>query len=228
MSNLTFQKVISDSIDARLSDVHVAMPGRIESYDAATQTADIQPLIKNVMKDPDGNEYSESMPVLPSVPIAFPRAGDWFLSFPLAKGDTVLVVFCERNIDQWMSKGDLVDPGDIAMHTLNGAVAIPGVYAQPDKLTDAHTSNMVLGKSGGTQIHIKDDGVFIGSETAAESMVLGDTLKGHLDAIYAREAAMDAWVPAPPDGGAALKAILTANPAVVVPAILSTKHKVDA
>ena len=42
----TLQELLKDAIEARVTDIHVALPGIVQKYDAAKQTADIQPTIK--------------------------------------------------------------------------------------------------------------------------------------------------------------------------------------
>lgn len=175
--------LLSGVVRTHLGALRVALPGKVESYDAATQTADIKPLIKHVV-EAEGGEIAESLPVLPNVPIAFPRAGDFFVSFPVAKGDTVLVVFCDASIDEWRATGKESEPGDLRKHSLSGAVAIPGVYANDDKLSDAHGENMVMGKDGGSQIHIKpNDEIHLGSEDASDFVALAGLVRDEITAV---------------------------------------------
>jgi hypothetical protein len=47
---------------------------------------------------------------------------------PLTRGDYVLLVFCERSIDAWLSIGGIVDPDDYRKFDLSDAVAIPGLF----------------------------------------------------------------------------------------------------
>lgn len=173
--DLTLAELLRNAMQARASEIHVALPARVESYDAAKQTIDAKPLVKRVVESEDG-ELAESLPVVPNVPVAFPRSGGFFVSFPIKKGDTVLLVFCERSIDEWRSRGAESEPQDLRMHDLSDAVAIPGVYADGDALADAHEDNMVLGEDGGTQIHIKPSSgeIHLGSENAAEFVALAD------------------------------------------------------
>jgi hypothetical protein len=210
----TLGELLNRALDARLADVHVSMPGRVETYDAATQTADVQPLLKRALRDEDG-EIVETLPLCPGVPVLFPRAGDWFVSLPLSKGDTVLLVFAERSLDQWLERGGEVDPGDLRMHSLDGAVAIPGVYPRKERLADVHAENLVLGRDGGVQIHLRPDGTLsLGEETpgdwlAMAAKVLSELQKAEQD-LNDLKTAITAWVPVPADGGAALKAALVA------------------
>ena len=108
----------------QLQDVHVSMPGRIESYDAPRQEASVQPLLKVALAS--GEEAS--LPVINHVPVLWPRGGGAILSFPLEIGDTVLLVFSERSLDEWLQQGGELAPQDPRSHDLSDAVALPGLY----------------------------------------------------------------------------------------------------
>jgi hypothetical protein len=130
------------------------------------------------MPDGDGNYVSQKLPKLADVPVAFPRGGGYAVSFPIKAGDFVLLVFSERNIGQWRSTGTQGDPGDLGMHTLDGAVAIPGVYPDKAALASASASKMVLGKddTGTSRIEITSSGVFLGAGATKEVARKGDSV----------------------------------------------------
>jgi len=145
---MTEAELFRIALDSRLMDLHTAMPGRVEKYDASKQVVDVLPQLKRAVSDGEGDYVIEDLPVIPNVPVCFPRAGGFFVSFPIQKGDMVLIVFAERAIGAWKKKGEACDPGDRRMHPLAGAMAIPGVYPSGSELGDADGSNMVMGKDG--------------------------------------------------------------------------------
>lgn len=175
---MTTEELLELVLDHRLGNLHTAMPGRVESYDAAAQTCDVLPQLKRQVPDGEGGYTTEALPVLSGVPVCFPRGGSFFLSFPLAKGDFVLVVFSERATGNWRQKGEASNPGDLRMHSLAGAVAIPGVYPTSGALDDADGTNLVLGKDGtaGAQIVITPTEVQLGSGATKKAARGGDTL----------------------------------------------------
>lgn len=144
-------------------DVHTSFPGRIQSYDAAKQTADIQPLIRHAVKQADDSFEYEELPVLPCVPVIFPRVGEWFIGFRISEGDTVLVVCCESAIGHWrVGDGAIQFPGDIRRHHLSHAVAIPGLFVRDRALVHAPAEDgpgIVLGRDSddGMRVSFKDD-----------------------------------------------------------------------
>lgn len=180
----TLTEVIRAALDARLVDVSVALPGKIEKYDAAKQKADVKPLIKKLTATAEGEELVESVPVLTDVPIVFPRSKDFFVSFPLAVGDHVLLVFNDRSIDTFVaaqSPGTEVETDDFRSHDLSDAVAFAGFWPESGALKEADTANMVLGKdNGGVQVHITPGGtveVKLGGGTASQSAAVAEVLE---------------------------------------------------
>lgn len=145
-------------LDSRLRDLHTSMPGRIEKYDASKQVADVKPQLKRSVPNGAGGYVAEDLPVLPNIPVGHPKGGGFFVSFPFQKGDYVWVMFAERSLDAWRRTGEPTDPGDLRMHALVGAYCIPGCAPDSGALSDAHADNLVIGKDGGAQIHVKPNG----------------------------------------------------------------------
>lgn len=167
--------------DAWAEDLHTALPGRVESYDASAQVADVTPLVRRVLRRNDGSRVASPMPTIRAVPIAWPRAGDWFVHMPLAAGDVVLLVFCERDFARWRATGEISDPIDTRQHHLAHAIAYPGVYPRTRPITDVPTDAMVIGRMGGATIRLQSDGQV--HVAGAAKLTLSDELQQHLSAI---------------------------------------------
>jgi hypothetical protein len=175
---VTTAELIRIALDARLMDLHTSMPGRVEKYDASNQRADILPQYKRAVPDGEGGYVIEQLPVLPNVEVAFPRGGGFFCSFPIQKGDFVLLVFTERPIGNWLQKGEACDPGDRRVHPLAGAVALAGVYPTKSALESASGSNLRIGKdgTGDAQIEITDAEGRLGIGATKEIARKGDPI----------------------------------------------------
>ena len=174
----TLSEVLRVALDARLADLHVSLPGRVERYDPKTKLADVKPLLKSTVIDDEDNEQKVSLPVIPNVPVVFQGAGGFRVTFPVQPGDTVLLVFAERSIDRWISQGGEVDPVDLRQHALADAIAVPGLNDVPRAWSDAGT-HMTAGKDGGPQIHFKENLIELGAE-GGEGVALGNTLSQFL------------------------------------------------
>jgi hypothetical protein len=152
-------EVLAVAIEEGKADVHTSMPGKIVKYNKIKQTADIQPMLKSDIRYVDGIQ-TETLPVLPDVPILFPRSTDFFITFPLKKGDFVLLLFCERSIEKYMdSTGQVTDPTYRHMHDYSDAVALPCMYPFAKSIKDINGDDMVLGRDNkGIQIALTKDG----------------------------------------------------------------------
>ena len=218
---LTTAETLARILDSFAQDLHVALPGVVRSYDAETQTADVRLGLQRVLQaeDEDQDEdLTENLPILPSVPVVFPRGGGYFLSFPLAAGDGVLVVFNELDINAWRdSSGEAVDPGVGLRHGLSGAVAVPGMFTRGDALASASGVYARLGRDAGPFIDLRGDEIWAGgSLSLAEAPNLGQHLSAistALDGLAARIAAVGGGSATDANYGAAAKSALdSSNP----------------
>lgn len=171
--------VIRRALDARLVDVHTAVPAEVLEYDAATQKVTAQPLLRRAYWDESGERIAEKLAPIPGVPVAFPGSGGFRVTFPVVVGDTVLLVFSEASLDKWLSHGGDVDPVDDARHELSDAIAIPGLRDFGHALGDAPTNRMSMGYDSGPTIEIDESEVRLGSNGANDPVAL----KSDLDAL---------------------------------------------
>ena len=95
------------------SSLHCALPGNVISFDAESQTAEIQPAVK---------VGSMSYPVLADVPVFMP------VPFEVYPGDACLVVFSDVDIDKWLETGEAAVPGSARRHSLSDGFAFVGFH----------------------------------------------------------------------------------------------------
>lgn len=81
------------------NQIRVALPGIVQSFAPDAVTAVVQPAIRYVEIDNDGNRITKNYPLLVDVPVVFPRGGGCTLTFPVKAGDECLVIFADRCID---------------------------------------------------------------------------------------------------------------------------------
>jgi hypothetical protein len=94
-------QLIKQAVDNRLLDVHTALIAKVENYNAEKQLVDISPVLKRSIATMDDDLVSEDLPMLCDVPVLFPRAGGFFISFPIQPGDFVQLIFNETDIEEW-------------------------------------------------------------------------------------------------------------------------------
>jgi len=178
----TLAELINLAIENRLLDVHTALIAKVERYDAEKQLVDVSPVLKRKVQTLEGVWKTEQLPLLCDVPVMFPQAGGYFISFPIQSGDFVQLIFNESDIEEWLQNS----PSKIDHNrrfSLQGAIAIPS-FAPPSKpLTGAHKTNFVAGRNNGPQIHIDDQKIRLGSEKAEEALAIANKVKEELEKI---------------------------------------------
>ncbi len=235
-----------------LLGVCTSIPATVESYDPVTQTADCKPSVKRRIALPDGGAEYQDLPVIPKVPVGFPRAGGFVLSLPLEKGDRVWLVFSQYPTGEWQATGtDAAEPKDGRLHGMSSPMAIPAGYTLKDPLAPAdlaaRTAGIVLGKDGAAeQIRISDAGkIQLGGAAATIPLTLATPLLAHIAAQSAALAAIQTALTglqgygdalnlllagaAAPAAGASLTAVTAAGVAIgtanTVPAVSATLVK---
>jgi len=139
------------------SRTHVCLPARVEKYDHTQQRVEVKPLLRRAYAD----GVVEPMPVVVNVPLIWPRSGGAQMTFPVKKGDTVMIVMADRSIDRWLSQGGEVTPDDRRQHDLSDAIAVPGLipFADFDGPVESSENNEdVLLRYAESKVRIKSDG----------------------------------------------------------------------
>lgn len=101
----------------------------------------------------EGADESVLIPVLLDVPIIYPGAGDWWLTFPVVKGSNVVLLFNDRSISEWLDQGGLVEPMSTRKFSLSDAIAIAGILPDPDNFDSIDEDGIALRK--------KDNSLFL-------------------------------------------------------------------
>jgi hypothetical protein len=174
MAATTFEDIFVRLFNHNLnSSIYTSIPAGVVSVSTfeAEQTVDVKPLINKTYDD----GVILALPNILAVPVVFPSAGGGALTFPISVGDTVLLVFSMRSMDEWLEgEGFSVTPVDLRTHYLNDAVAIPGLYTKKSHLkpntTDvelkfkeqsirlAASGDMVLSQANGKSLTLKPSG----------------------------------------------------------------------
>ena len=187
--------LIQRALESRLGDVYTALPGRVESYDPKTQCADVLPLVKRPLPTADGDIVSEDLPIVPNVPICFPRGGAFTISWPIAPGDSVLLIVTTYAIGGWRASGKSSEAGDVRLHSLGSSVAIPVLAPNSGALPEAQAADnafIIVGPM-----------LKLGTADASDFAALASKCDSNYQKV---KDLFSGWNPVPNDGGAALKA----------------------
>lgn len=169
------------ALDGRQSTIWTAMPGIIQSVNLTAMTCEVQPTIQGTVENENGTIESVNLPLLVDVPLVFPGGGGYILTFPLAAGNEVLVVFASRCIDAWWQSGGIQRPMEARMHDLSDGFAIPGPRSQPNRVNSISADSAQLrSNSGTTYFGLTDAGKI---EMANATKNLRGVLDGMLDLL---------------------------------------------
>lgn len=151
------------AIRQALYDLRVAIPCAVVSFNAAQQTVELQPLIReNVAMPPSLVSTPKTIPHLLDVPVLFPQTAGWAMTFPIQAGDECLAVFSDMCFDAWWASGGIQNQNFQRRHDLSDAVAVFGIRSIPNALGSYSTSALELRSANGlTKISISAGHVFI-------------------------------------------------------------------
>jgi len=131
--------------------------GTIQTFDPATQLASIQIAMKQV-KDvlEDGTKTFQEYPVLLECPVVVLFGGVDFLSMPIQPGDSCIVLFNDREIDQWLYHGDGQYPVTVRLHDISDAFALVGIRSLTNSIASYLSNGIRLSHgNGSSQIDLK-------------------------------------------------------------------------
>lgn len=132
------------------ASLNVCQIGKIETYDPLTNSASVSIQFKRLLPDNSEIDY----PLLLQVPVVILNGGGASLTFPITAGDQCLIIFNDRNIDNWYLEGAVRIPSDARMHNLSDGFALIGARnlstAQPSPI------NSVCLNGGSKKVAIKN------------------------------------------------------------------------
>lgn len=216
---ISLTQVLRSAMARRLVDVHIGLPGEVQSYDPNTQTADVQPQLMAHEPQEDGAVIATPLPVLAAIPVEFPAAGGFRLVLPVQKGDTGWIMFSEASLDAWQAQGGLVDPKDQRRFHLADAVFRPGLHPNTKPLTGANNTDASFGKDGAHQVVITPTGIELGGNDASRPTDFVALAQKVLTELQSIKASHDGHTHVVPPGGITVGAttFTTATP-VTIPA----------
>lgn len=173
-ANPTLSELIEAAIRSRVEQIEVSMPGVVVSYDAATQTATVQPGLRRTLQTIDGDRDAEEIPPIQNVPVIFPRSLAFSIHFNLQQGDGVHLIFTSRSTNEWrqLSLPGIATPGETRMHSVSSAVCYPGFFTDATPGPDTDES---IGLPGSSFARLHFDGEHgVSAGAGASKVALAD------------------------------------------------------
>ncbi len=175
--------------------------GTVQSFNATNQTVTVQIATKRVVYNTPqalGSALQQTptlidYPLLTDVPVFVLSGGGASIRFPIAKGDTCLVLFSDRDIENWQMTGDTGAPASSRMHSLSDGLAIVGFFSLANRITDYNATKpqirfgditVTLDTNGTIKIQTVSGAVLESTATGKWSVANGSTdLKSALDML---------------------------------------------
>lgn len=189
-------ELIRRAIASERADIQVSMPGIVVSYDAATETATIQPATRRARYNAEDEIVAEDIPPIQNVPVCWPSCAALSIHGVLASGDGVDLVFSTYSHSGYRNTGSVATPLDLRPQSLSYPKAYPGF--KPKKLTGKDTDNSIgvpsEGPTNPARLHFTGSGVEVGV-TQLDPVVTASKLKLMLDTLVAAGVASTPAVP---------------------------------
>jgi Phage protein Gp138 N-terminal domain len=138
---------INDPLDAikaamggHQAGVWTALPGIVQSFDAVTMTAEVQPAVQGTQIAKDGSQKNINYPLLLDVPVVLMGAGGVTLTVPVKAMDEGLLVFSSRAIDAWHQSGGVQPQAEQRLHDMSDGFIIVGLRSAPRALANYNTT----------------------------------------------------------------------------------------
>lgn len=113
---------LDEHFQASMKNLNFAIPAIIQSYDATTKRAIVQPALDTLFAD--GN--SRPKPQIKDVPVLNPSGGGYAVTFNHKKGDAVMLLVSQRGIREFKLAYKKALPSRTTFFSMVDAVAIPG------------------------------------------------------------------------------------------------------
>lgn len=118
---------MKSEFEISMSEMWFSCPGVITSIsgDLSDLRVNVQPVINELYADGSTEEHLDIL----SVPVIMPGSANTLISFPVVVGDTVLLVFSQRSMDNFkIGNGQPTMPNDARKFQAEDAIAIPGLF----------------------------------------------------------------------------------------------------
>lgn len=187
---ISLSEILDIAIDRKMENVHTSLPGVIESYDHATQKASVKALINKKYADGEDGEQ----PVIVNVPVVFPSGSDSGIFFPIKGGESCLLHFSERSMENFLALDGEQEPGDPRKFDMTDCICVPGLNSfAKDSFTENAEDVLLLHKE--TKIRLKPDGdMEIEVEKDCIIKIKGDKeleIEGDFDVTISGNASLD-------------------------------------
>jgi hypothetical protein len=149
LANTEFEDTFELLKEDVLNNINCIKIGIIESFNAANQTATIKVVHKRLIStDFYENKTWQDYPILLDCPCMIFSGGDGSLEMPITKGDECIILFNDRELDNWFESGEISSFDDERTHALSDGIAIVGIKSLVNSISGYSTDKIRLKYKG--------------------------------------------------------------------------------
>ncbi len=134
---------LGDLLVAHKKDIFLSMNchhvGTVQSFNSTLQTAKVTINYKKTYFQPNAQgvvmPLLRDYPVIVDAPVVFLGGGAMSMTFPVAQGDECLVLFNDRDIDNWFAGSNSSPNATPRLHAFADAIILVGIRSRPKVLT---------------------------------------------------------------------------------------------
>jgi hypothetical protein len=150
-------KTVLDLQESKLRNTFFChLVGKIYDFNTSTQTASVEIMSKEIYPDINtGQVRIVDFPLLVDVPVMIVSGSAGSVRVPITKGDDCLVLFSDRDIDNWFDAGVSSVPNTTRTHSLADGLAIIGFRSKASAISDFDNASAQL-NYGSTKVKLTD------------------------------------------------------------------------
>jgi hypothetical protein len=206
---------LSDLLDLHKKDIFLSFNchaiATIQSFDATKQTCTATINYKRTysQKAPDGSyrPVLVDYPLLLDVPVVVMSGGPARITFPVTKGDTCLILFNDRDIDNWFQSGQIGPVASGRLHSIADGIALVGIRPASNPHADYDETHAGI-SWGETLMMVNEEKILLRNAVETLNDILQD-LMTQLQTLTVAGVTPGGGVSGVPVNAAALAAIAT-------------------
>lgn len=136
-------ELLAENRDSVFSNFNCIQVGKLEKVND-NQTVEIKIQFLRRLSEGKTAKY----PLLVDCPYFVLQGGGAYIDMPIKKGDYCLVLFNDRNIDDWWDTANVAVPADTRKHSISDGFALVGINPKIKAFTSDGTILRILGPSG--------------------------------------------------------------------------------
>lgn len=157
---LTMASLMDLQKKGTMRQINCHQVGEIVSFDPATQTAEVK-IKMSFLLNGEIKEY----PLLLDCPCIILAGGEGALTLPIKAGDSCLVLFNDRDMDNWYSGGQTMPPRTDRLHDFSDAIALVGLRNKKNQISGYLAQGTEL-KYGSSTIKLENGKVTVTNGTS--------------------------------------------------------------